>query len=59
MPASQLGAELLALVRPAAARLGSEGYLDRFDPAACEADLQVQSATPQDATADIVARSLG
>ena len=41
------------------ARLGSESYLDRFDPAACEADLQVQSATPQDATADIVARSLG
>ena len=59
VPASQLGAELLALVRPAAARLGSESYLDRFDPAACEADLQVQSATPQDATADIVARSLG
>ena len=59
VPASQLGAELLALVRPAATRLGSERYLDRFDPAACEADLQVQSATPQEATADVVVRSLG
>jgi len=59
VPASQLGAELLALVRPAAARLGAETYLDRFAPESCEADLQVQSDTPQEATADIVARSLG
>ena len=59
MPAFELGAELLALVRPAAVSLGSDAYLDRLDPAGCEADLQVQSATPQEAAAGIVSRSLG
>ena len=57
--ASELAAELFALVRPAARRLGGEAFLDRLDPSACEADLQLQSATAQEAAADVVARSLG
>jgi glutamate---cysteine ligase / carboxylate-amine ligase len=59
VPASELAAELLALVRPAARTLGSEAFLDRLDPNACEADLQLQSETAQEAAADIVARSVG
>jgi gamma-glutamyl:cysteine ligase YbdK (ATP-grasp superfamily) len=59
VPAAELGAELLELVRPAARELGSERLLDRIDPSACEADLQLQSETAEDAIADVVARSLG
>jgi carboxylate-amine ligase len=59
VPAEELGAELLERVRPAARELGAEALLDRLDPAACEADLQLQSETAQDAIADVVARSLG
>jgi carboxylate-amine ligase len=59
LPADELAAELLELVRPAARDLGGERFLDRIDPAACEADLQLRSSTPQDAIADVVARSLG
>ena len=59
VPASELGAELLELVRPAARSLGGADLLARIDPAACEADLQLQSKTPQEAAADVVARSLG
>jgi carboxylate-amine ligase len=58
VPASELGAELLELVRPAARALGSEEFLDRIDPSACEADLQLKSATAEEAAADVVARSL-
>jgi glutamate---cysteine ligase / carboxylate-amine ligase len=57
--ASELAAELLELVRPAARALGGERFLDRLDPSTCEADLQLQSDTPEDAAADVVARSLG
>ncbi len=57
--ASDLATELLALVRPAARMLGSESFLGLLDPNGCEADLQVRSATPQEAAADVVARSLG
>jgi hypothetical protein len=39
--------------------LGGEAFLDRLDPSACEADLQLESATAQDAAADVVARSVG
>jgi carboxylate-amine ligase len=39
--ASALGEELLALVRPAAESLDAAGVLDRIDPGACEADLQL------------------
>jgi glutamate---cysteine ligase / carboxylate-amine ligase len=56
--ASELAAELLELVRPAARSLGAEAFLDRLDPSACEADLQLQSATAQDAAAELVARSV-
>jgi glutamate---cysteine ligase / carboxylate-amine ligase len=56
--ASDLGAELIELVRPAARALGGEALLARLDPHGCEADLQLRSATPEEATADIVARSL-
>jgi carboxylate-amine ligase len=57
--ASELAAELLDLVRPAALRLGGETFLARLDPSACEADLQLQSATAEEAAADVVARSVG
>jgi gamma-glutamyl:cysteine ligase YbdK (ATP-grasp superfamily) len=56
--ASELGAELIELVRPAARTLGGEALLDRIDPARSEADLQLRSDTAQDAAADIAARSL-
>jgi carboxylate-amine ligase len=57
--ASELAAELFELVRPAARTLGGEAFLDRLDPSTCEADLQLQRATAQEAAADVVARSLG
>ena len=57
--ASELGAELVELIRPAAAALGGGEALDRIDPTRCEGDRQSRHATPQDATADVVARSLG
>ena len=58
-PASELGAELVELVRPAARELGGAELLDRIDPVRCEAELQVRHATPEEATADLVARSVG
>jgi carboxylate-amine ligase len=57
-PASELGRELLELIAPSAAELGCADVLERIDPTACEADLQLQAATAEEATADIVARSL-
>ncbi|HUZ80643.1 MAG TPA: hypothetical protein VMU73_00215, partial [Gaiellaceae bacterium] len=59
VPADELGAELLDLVRPAARALGGEAVLDRLDPATCEADLQLDQESPQAAAADLVTRSLG
>jgi glutamate---cysteine ligase / carboxylate-amine ligase len=59
LPASELAAELLELVRPAARDFGSVELVERIDPSACEADLQVQNDTAEDAAADLVARSLG
>ncbi len=56
--ASELAAELIELVRPAARALGGESFLDRLDPTACEADLQLQSTTAQEAAAELVARSV-
>ena len=58
VPASELGAQLIELVRPAARTLGGEALLDRIDPTASEADLQLLSGTAQEAAADIAARSL-
>lgn len=57
--AADLGAELLELVRPAARTLGSEALVGRIDPTTCEADRQSAFATPLEAAADLVARSLG
>ncbi len=56
--ASELGAELLALVAPAARRLGGETVLARLDPSRCEADDQLAAATARDAAAALVARSV-
>ena len=53
--ASELGAELLELVRP----FGDGAYLDRIDPTGCEADLQLQSDTAEEAAAAVAARTLG
>ncbi|MFL5953395.1 MAG: YbdK family carboxylate-amine ligase [Gaiellaceae bacterium] len=58
LPASELGAELLEAVRPAARELGGEALLARIDPNGCEADLQGRHESPEAATADIVARSV-
>jgi carboxylate-amine ligase len=57
--ASELAAELFELVRPAARELGGEAFLDRIDPSGCEADLQLAGDTAQEATAQLVQRSLG
>jgi glutamate---cysteine ligase / carboxylate-amine ligase len=59
VPADELAGELLERVRPAARELGADSFLDRIDPRACEADLQLQSESPQEAIADVVARSVG
>jgi carboxylate-amine ligase len=56
--ASELGAQLVELVRPASQSLGGEVLLDRIDPTGSEADLQLRSASAQEAAADIAARSL-
>ena len=56
--ASELGAELVELVRPAARALGGEEALGRIDPTGCEADRQSDQATARDAAADVAARSL-
>jgi carboxylate-amine ligase len=59
VPAAELGAELLELVRPAARTLGGEEALACLDPAGCEADLQLEQVSPEAAAADLVVRSLG
>jgi len=58
VPASELAAELLEIVRPAARSLGGEELLDRIDPATSEADLQLVHTSAQGAAADLAARSL-
>jgi gamma-glutamyl:cysteine ligase YbdK (ATP-grasp superfamily) len=59
LPASELGAELLELVTPAARSLGGADALALIDPVVCEADLQLRSANAVDAAADLVTRTLG
>jgi glutamate---cysteine ligase / carboxylate-amine ligase len=56
--AAELGHELLELVAPAASTLGSGELLALIRPDDCEADLQVQNDTPQEAAADVVARTV-
>src|SRR5581483_3248306 len=55
--ACELGRELLELVREKAAALGGGELLDRIEPSACEADLQLRFQTAAEATADLVART--
>jgi carboxylate-amine ligase len=56
--ATELAAELIELVRPAARGLRGEALLDRFDPSTCEADVQAGSDSAQAAAAELVTRSL-
>jgi glutamate---cysteine ligase / carboxylate-amine ligase len=56
--ASELGAELIELVRPAARVLGGEAALDRLDPTVSESDLQLRAESASAAAADLVLRSL-
>jgi carboxylate-amine ligase len=56
--ATELAAELLERVRPAAERLGGADVLARLDPSACEADRQLEQTDPREAAAALVARSL-
>jgi carboxylate-amine ligase len=58
VPAAELVRELLELVAPAAARLGSGELLAALDPDACEADRQ-RAVGARDAAADLVERTLG
>ena len=58
MPASELGAELVELVRPAARELGGEGCSRASTPRRCEADLQLSAESAEDAAAGLVARSV-
>ena len=59
LPAAELGAQLIELVRPAARSLGGELLLDRIDPTRSEADLQLEHDSAQEAAADLAVRSLG
>jgi glutamate---cysteine ligase / carboxylate-amine ligase len=56
--ASDLGADLIELVRPAARELGGEAVLDRLDPSSSEAELQLAAETAREAAAELVTRSL-
>ncbi|HXZ56941.1 MAG TPA: YbdK family carboxylate-amine ligase [Gaiellaceae bacterium] len=60
--ASELGAELLELVEPAARELGSIELLARIDPAACEGDRQLEVGRAESleaVVADVAVRTLG
>lgn len=57
-PASELGAELLEHAAPAARAIGTEELLARIVPGSCEADRQLGFATPFEAAADLVARTV-
>jgi carboxylate-amine ligase len=59
VPATELGAELIETVRPAARALGGEELLAQIDPSGCEADVQLEQPTAEEAAADLVVRSLG
>ncbi|MGZ4309792.1 MAG: carboxylate-amine ligase, partial [Gaiellaceae bacterium] len=59
--ASELGAELLELVEPAARELGSAELLARIDPAACEGDRQLEvgrAESVEAVVADVAARTV-
>ena len=55
LPASELGAELIELVRPAARALGGESLLDAHRPqCAARPTCSSRTSRPQDAAADVV-----
>jgi glutamate---cysteine ligase / carboxylate-amine ligase len=59
--ASELGAELLELVEPAARELGSAKLLARIDPAVCEGDRQLEvgrAESVEAVVADVAERTL-
>jgi glutamate---cysteine ligase / carboxylate-amine ligase len=56
--AAELAAELLERVAPAAGRLGGAELLARLSPSSCEANLQAEAASADDAVASLVTRSL-
>jgi len=59
--ASELGAELLELVEPAARELGSAELLARIDPAVCEGDRQLEvgrAESVEAVVADVAERTL-
>jgi carboxylate-amine ligase len=58
VPVAELAAELLERVGPAAERLGSATILARIDPSRCEANLQLDAGSAQEAAAQLVARTL-
>ena len=61
VPASELGAELLELVAPAARELGTDDLLRALDPTRCEADRQLEVARAEGLEAvcsDVAARTL-
>ncbi len=55
--AGELGRDLLELVAPAAAQLGSASLLETIDPDRCEADTQ-RAVGVEDAAADLVGRTV-
>jgi len=60
--ASELGAELLELVAPAALELGGTELLARIDPAVCEGDRQLEvgrAESVEAVVADVAERTLG
>ena len=58
-PRRSSGQSCSSSLTPAARSLGGADALARIDPAACEADLQLQSNSAVDAAAGLVARTLG
>jgi carboxylate-amine ligase len=58
LEASELGAELIALVLPHAERLNGARQLALLDPTTSEAALQLRSTSAAEATADVVERTL-
>jgi carboxylate-amine ligase len=61
LPASEIAAELLELVAPAARKLGSERLLEAIDPTRCEGDRQLEvarAASLEAVCADVAERTV-
>jgi glutamate---cysteine ligase / carboxylate-amine ligase len=55
--AADLGEQLIRLASPVADELGGSAQLARLDPIGCEADVQLEADSPEEAIASIVART--